>query len=78
LKTHAFHLEANEEYAEAAQFYFRIDPELAGRFYDEIERLVGDIRKYPDRFRLSIRLFGGTSPSYFPTRSCTWISQIAF
>jgi len=51
VKPHAFHPEAAEEYAQAAQYYANIHPELGGRFYDEIERLVREIRQQPDRFR---------------------------
>ena len=51
MKPHAFHPEAAEEYAEAAAYYARISPALGGRFYDEIERLIEDIRRYPDCFR---------------------------
>ncbi len=38
MKRHLFHPEAEQEYSEAARFYARINPELGGRFYDEIER----------------------------------------
>ena len=50
MKPHSFHPEAAEEYAEAARYYAAIDPELGGRFYDEIERLILEVRKHPDRF----------------------------
>jgi toxin ParE1/3/4 len=52
VKRHVFQSEAEQEYADAANYYFQIDPELAGRFYDEIERLIIEIRKQPERFRL--------------------------
>jgi hypothetical protein len=52
VKPHAFHREAEQEYAEAARFYALTDPELGGRFYDEIERLLHDIRRHPRRYRL--------------------------
>jgi plasmid stabilization system protein ParE len=52
VKRHAFHREAQEEYADAAEYYARLDPELGRRFYDEIERLIGDIRQQPERFRV--------------------------
>ena len=52
MKRHLFHPEAEKEYADAANYYFRINPELAGRFYDEIERLIVDIRMQPEWFRL--------------------------
>ena len=51
MKPHAFHPEAEGEYAEAAEYYHRINPELGGRFYDEMERLILDIRREPQRFR---------------------------
>jgi toxin ParE1/3/4 len=51
VKPHVFHPEAEAEYAEAAGFYARIGPELGGRFFDEIERLIQDVRHQPDRFR---------------------------
>ena len=50
MKRHAFHREAEQEYADAADYYAGIDPELGRRFYDEIERLIHDVRKQPDRF----------------------------
>jgi toxin ParE1/3/4 len=50
MKSHIFHPEAASEYLAAAEYYARINPELGGRFYDEIERLVRDIRNQPDRF----------------------------
>ena len=52
MKRHTFHREAEEEYAAAAAVYAGIEPELAGRFYDEIERLIGDLRQDPKRFRV--------------------------
>jgi len=51
VKPHAFHPEAAAEYADAANSYARIHPELGGRFYDEMERLIQDIRREPQRFR---------------------------
>lgn len=50
MKPLAFHPEAAEEYAEAANYYAQIYPELGGRFYDEMERLIRDIRSEPQRF----------------------------
>ncbi len=52
MKRHAFHHEAEEDYADAAEYYAGIEPELGGRFYDEIERLIRDVRQNPERFRL--------------------------
>lgn len=50
MKPHIFHPAADAEYAAAAIYYAGIDPELGGRFYDEMERLIRDVRKQPDRF----------------------------
>ncbi len=52
MKPYSFHPEAEREYAEAAGFYADINPELGGQFYDEMERLIRDIRNQPDLFRL--------------------------
>jgi plasmid stabilization system protein ParE len=52
VKPYAFHPKANEEYTHAARFYADIDPELGGRFYDQIERLILDIRRQPQLYPL--------------------------
>ena len=51
MKSHTFHPEADAEYGEAAAHYAKIGPELGGRFYDEIERLIADACSAPHRFR---------------------------
>jgi plasmid stabilization system protein ParE len=51
VKPYAFHPEADQEYTDAAQYYARISPELAARFYSEVERLISELRKNPDRFQ---------------------------
>jgi len=51
VKPHRFHRAADIEYAEAATYYADISPELGGRFYDEIERLIAEIRSHPAQFR---------------------------
>lgn len=71
MKRHAFHHEAEEEYADAAEYYAGIEPELGGRFYDEIERLIRDVRQNPERFRLFDAPSVGTSQTCFPTRCST-------
>ena len=52
MKPHVFHPAAGREYTEAAEYYARIRGELGGRFYDEVEGLILDIRRQPDRFRV--------------------------
>jgi hypothetical protein len=47
MKSHGFHRGALDEYARAAEDYAKISPELAGRFYDEIERLIRDACRAP-------------------------------
>jgi plasmid stabilization system protein ParE len=50
VKPHRFHPAADAEYAAAATYYANIDSELGVRFYDEMERLIRDVRKQPERF----------------------------
>ena len=51
MKPPAFHPEAEQKYAQAAKYYSEVDPDLGGRFYDEMERLIQDVRRDPKRFR---------------------------
>jgi toxin ParE1/3/4 len=51
VKPHAFHPEADAEYALSAETYASHGAELGGRFYDEIERVIAEIREAPHRFR---------------------------
>ena len=48
---HVLHPEADEELAQAIQYYAAIDPDLAVRFYREVERLIFEVCAYPGRFR---------------------------
>lgn len=52
MKPRAFHRDADQEYCGEAEYYARLDPELGRRFCDEIERLICDIRRQPERFPL--------------------------
>lgn len=52
MKPHVFHPEADAEYAAAAGYYAECAADLGGRFYDEIERVIGEIVNAPHRFRL--------------------------
>jgi plasmid stabilization system protein ParE len=56
VKPHRFHPEADEEYTAAATYYAAISRDLGGRFYDEIEGLIAEVRAAPQRFR---RIDGG-------------------
>ena len=51
MKAHGFHPEADAEYAAAAEYYAHCSAELGGRFYDEIERVISQIKAAPQRFR---------------------------
>lgn len=51
MKSHGFHREAREEYIQAAQDYAAVSPELGGRFFDEIERLIAEVCQWPDAYR---------------------------
>ena len=50
MKPYAFHPDAEVEYVQAAEYYAAIDSSLAVRFFDEIERLISQVRHQPDRF----------------------------
>lgn len=50
MKPHIFHPEAGEEYTRAVEYYAAVTPELGDHFYDEIERLIQEVRRQPDRF----------------------------
>jgi toxin ParE1/3/4 len=51
LKPHAFHPEADAEYAAAALYYAGIDPDLGRRFYEDAEATISRLRQHPERFR---------------------------
>lgn len=83
MKPHAFHPEADTEYAAAAEYYAAISPELGGRFYDEIERLLQEVRSAPARFRQhdppARRNISRTFPYavvYLDEPDCVWILAI--
>jgi len=50
VKPYTFHPEASGEYTQAAEYYAAISSGLGGRFYDEIERLITEVRRQPARF----------------------------
>ena len=50
MKPHVFHPEAEEEYADAVQYYADIASTLGNQFYEEIERRIKEIRRQPGRF----------------------------
>ncbi len=47
---HVIHPEADAEFAEAVRYYGSIEPALGVRFYREIERLIRNVCKQPNRF----------------------------
>ena len=50
MKSHTFHPEAGEEDNRAVEAYATIAPELGHQFYDEIERIIAEVRQQPERF----------------------------
>jgi hypothetical protein len=44
------HPEADEEFAGAVRYYSSISPELGVRFYQEMERMFGEVCATPERF----------------------------
>jgi plasmid stabilization system protein ParE len=51
VKPFDLHPEASEEFNEALRHYNDISPDLGGRFYDEIERLIAEASERPKTFR---------------------------
>lgn len=83
MKPYVFHPEASEEYAQAAKYYAAITPELGGRFYDEIERLIVEVRRQPERFFKfsppAPRVLTHTFPCsvvYLDEADCVWIAAV--
>jgi len=50
VKPRTFHPEAEQEYTQAVEYYAAIRAELGNRFFDEIERLLGEVCVDPQRF----------------------------
>jgi toxin ParE1/3/4 len=66
-KGHGFHREAEAEYIQAAKDYAEISPELGGRFYDEMERLIAEVCRWPAMYcyiRFPIRRHFSTAFPY--------------
>ena len=50
MKPHIFHPDAGEEYARGVEYHADVASELCIHFHDEIERLIREIHRQPDRF----------------------------
>jgi len=50
VKRAVFHPEASQEYLEAIKYHAAISVELGKRFDSEIQRLVGEVSRAPQRF----------------------------
>lgn len=50
MKVHVFHPNADEEFTAAVEFYRSIDPALGLRFYNEMERVILEVRRSPEWF----------------------------
>ena len=79
----AIHPEADAEFADAVGYYAEIAPDLAGRFYREMERLIRDVCAYPERFHQfdppARRHFGAEFPYaiiYIQEPDCVWIVAV--
>lgn len=51
MKPYRFHREADTEFTDALAHYSGLGADLGGRFYDEIERVIGAVCAHPLRFR---------------------------
>ncbi len=83
MKPYRFQREADEEFTEALRHYFGINPELGGRFYDEIERLIDKARLHPRRYREfdppARRLLAQDFPYalvYLDEPDCVWVIAV--
>jgi len=77
VKPHIFHPDAGEEYARAVEYYAAITPELGSRFHDEIERLIHDVRRQPERFFHFSPPAQRALAASFLIRWSIWTSRIA-
>ncbi len=50
MKPYVFHPEADVEYLAALEYHKNIDSELGARLFEEIERLITEVCRQPDRF----------------------------
>ncbi len=80
MKPVVYHPEALLEYREAAEYYTNIEKELGGRFFEEVEDLIQDIRHAPERYRpfdpLARRHFSDVFPYaviYLEREECLWV-----
>ena len=70
MKSHRLHREAEEEYAAAAEHYARISPALGIRFYEEIERLIFEVRTHPTLYRRHVGDIRRHFSTVFPYSGC--------
>ena len=64
MKPYVFHPEAEQEYSEAARYYARINSELGGRFYDEIERMILQEEEFQEQEEEFQECFGWVDARY--------------
>jgi plasmid stabilization system protein ParE len=65
LKPHIFHPEAADEYVQAVEYYSGITSELGAHFYQEIQRVIEQVSRQPERFlRVSSRARRGLARSF--------------
>ena len=51
MKPFRFHREADAEFTDALGYYSALGADLGGRFYDEIEQVIGEVCAHPKLFR---------------------------
>ena len=54
MKPFRFHPKADAEFADAAEYYARISPQLGQRFCATIQELIGEICSAPGRYRMIV------------------------
>lgn len=76
MKPHRFHPEAVVEYVEAARYYAERGEDLGGRFYDEIERVIAEIRTALNASVSTIHQLSAIYRAISPSRSFISMSGI--
>jgi len=83
VKRAVFHPEASQEYLEAIEYHAAISVDLGERFDSEIQRLVGEVSRDPQRFfRFHPPAQRALSPEfpysvvYLEQPDCVWIVAV--
>jgi len=84
VKPFRFHRKADAEFADAAEYYARISPQLGQRFCTVIQEIITEICSVPNRYRMIVppvrRHFRKPFPYavlYIDQPDCVWIVAVS-